>query len=200
MSNVIYNLPRFADSGAAGALLNGWRLGSILTLNSGFPITIVINRQWANTGVRGSEGRIDRPNLVPGGNPNPIEGVTAGCAGIDAGQQLGTPTMWFDPCQFELQPPGFKGNTQRGGARGPGFANLDFSIMKDTALGFLGEAGRLEFRAEFFNLLNRANFQWPERRVFTGRNQGEDRRGNAGQISGTLSTSRQIQLALKFVF
>lgn len=201
VSNVIYSLPNFGSSGGMGAaLLNGWRLSNILTLNTGFPITIVINRQWANSGIRGTEGRIDRPNLIPDGNSNPVKGVTAGCAGIEAGQKLGGPDRYFDPCQFELQPPGFKGNTQRGGVRGPGFATLDFSVMKETPLGFLGESGAIQFRAEFFNILNRPNFQWPERRVFTGKNQGEERRGNAGIIQGTLSTSRQIQLALKLVF
>jgi len=186
VSNAIYSLPSFPVPGAAGALLNGWRVGSILTLNTGFPVTAVINRQWANTGVRGSEPRIDRPNLKPGYN---IDDVV-----------LGGPDQYFDINAFELQPPGFKGNTQRGTFRGPGFATLDFSVMKDTALGFLGEAGKIEFRAEFFNLLNRTNFGSPDRRVFAGRIQGEDPNPSAAVIDETVNTSRQIQLALKLVF
>ena len=186
VSNAIYHLPNFVSSGGMGALLNGWWMSGILTLNSGFPVTVVINRQWARSGIRGSEARIDRPNLKPGRDYDSI---------VQGGRD-----QYFDPTAFELQPEGFKGNTQRGGIRGPGFATLDFSVVKDTPLGILGEAGKLEFRAEFFNLLNRANFEWPERRVFAGRRQNEAPQPNAGVINGTLGTSRQIQLALRLTF
>jgi hypothetical protein len=67
-------------------------------------------------------------------------------------------------------------------------------------MGFLGEAGKIEFRAEFFNILNRANLGSPDRRVFAGRNQGEDPNPSAAVIDETVNTSRQIQLALKLVF
>jgi hypothetical protein len=184
-SNAIYHLPDFASSGMSGKLLNGWWVSGILTLNSGFPVTVVINRQWANTGIRGAEARIDRPNM----NPNFTGEIVKG------GRE-----QYYDPAAFQLQPQGTKGNSQRGQLRGPGFATVDFSVVKDTALGFLGEAGRLEFRAEFFNLLNRVNFEWPERRVFTGRAQNEAPTSNAGVINNTLGTSRQVQLALKVVF
>ena len=88
--------------------------------------------------------------------------------------------------------------------RGPGFATLDFSVVKDTPVGFLGEAGKLVFRAEFFNLLNRANFAPPENRVFGGnpRNATDeaDLSENAGTIDGIVGTSRQIQFALRLEF
>ena len=184
--NAIYHLPNFTNSGGIGRLLNGWWTSGILTLNTGFPVTAVINRQWARTGIRGSEARIDRPNIAPGRDASNI---------VQGGRD-----QYYDPTAFVLQPQGTKGNSQRGNFRGPGFATVDFSLGKDTALGLLGDTGRLEFRAEFFNLLNRVNFEWPERRVFTGRRQDEERRGNAGVINGTLSDSRQIQLALRLVF
>ena len=184
-SNAIYHLPDFASSGAAAKLLNGWWTSGILTLNSGFPVTAVINRQWSNTGIRGSEARMDRPNL----NPNFTGEIVQG------GRE-----QYYDPAAFVLQPQGTKGNSQRGQFRGPGFATLDFSVVKDTALGFLGESGRLEVRPEVFNLLNRVNFEWPERRVFTGRREGEAPTSNAGVINNTLGTARQVQLALKIVF
>ena len=187
VSNAIYRFPDFvANSDGIGKVLNGWWVSGIVTMNTGFPVTPVINRQWSNTGIRGTESRIDRPNWKAGYNADNVV--------------LGGPDQYFDINAFELQAPGFKGNTQRGAFRGPGFATLDFSVVKDTAMAFLGEAGRLEFRAEFFNLLNRANFQWPDRRVFAGRRQDEDPSARGAQISGTLSTSRQVQLALKLVF
>lgn len=184
--NSIYQLPNVVTSGGPqGALLNGWGISSIVTLNSGFPFTPVIANQWGRTGVRGEERDIDRPNIVDGGYENAI---------------LGTPDKWFSTNPFFLQPEGFKGNSQRNGLRGPGFATLDLSFLKNTAVPFFGEEGRLEFRAEFFNLLNRANFEFPRNRVFAGRNINEEPFGNAGAIEGTIGSSRQIQLALKVVF
>jgi hypothetical protein len=190
-SNAIYHLPNFASSGAAAKLLNGWWMSGILSLNSGFPVTVVLNRQWANTGIRGSEARIDRPNINPNFSGDIVQG----------GRE-----QYYNPDAFQLQPYGTKGNSQRGHIRGPGLATLDFSVVKDTAAGFLGESGRIEFRAEAFNLLNRVNFSFPERRVFTAANSDRGREvqaqptGNAGVINDTLGTSRQIQLALKLVF
>jgi hypothetical protein len=208
VSNAIYRLPNFVSSGGVGgALLNGWWMSGILTTNTGFPLTAVINNQWSRSGIRGSEPRIDRPNLKPGVDMNQLtSGRTAGCRGIAADTPLGTRELYFDPCAFELQTQGFKGNSQRGGIRGPGFATLDFSLVKDTPVGFLGEAGKVEFRAEFFNLLNRVNFGVPERRVFAGNNVGglpnQTIRSGVGVINALVggSTSRQIQLALKLVF
>ncbi|MGH9782689.1 MAG: TonB-dependent receptor domain-containing protein, partial [Terriglobia bacterium] len=194
VSNAIYRLPNFISSGGVGgALLNGWWVSGIVTTNTGFPLTPVINSQWSRSGIRGAEVRIDRPNLKPDRDYDSIV--------------LGGPVRYFDPTAFELQPQGFKGNSQRGGIRGPGFATLDFSLVKDTAVGFLGESGRMEFRAEFFNLFNRVNFGVPERRVFAGRLRSglpdQTILATAGRINSTLiggSPSRQVQLALKLVF
>ena len=90
--------------------------------------------------------------------------------------------------------------------RGPGLGTWNLSINKDTALPHLGEAGKLEFRAEMFNLLNRANFSLPSSgAVFTGTQSdpagaSEAPVNNVGQIKSTATTSRQIQLALKVIF
>ncbi|MCZ6490788.1 MAG: TonB-dependent receptor [Acidobacteria bacterium] len=182
VANAIYHLPNFASSGGgSGALLNGWWLSGIMTANTGFPVTVVINRQTSNSGLRGTEGRIDRPDLAPGRD---YDSIVLG--GRDVGEH-----GWFDPTAFVKPLPGFKGNTQRGGIVGPGFATLDFSVVKDTTLGMLGESGAIQFRAEFFNILNKTNLRFPERRI-------DNRR--VGRITGTYSTSRQIQLALKLIF
>ena len=71
------------------------------------------------------------------------------------GTRLGDPWRWFDPCAFALPTPGYLGNAGRNIIRGPGLANLDFSLTKGSRLRFLGESGQLEFRAEIFNILNR---------------------------------------------
>ena len=77
---------------------------------------------------------------------------------------------------------------------------MDLSLAKGAPLRFLGEAGRFEFRAEFFNILNRVNFGTPNRTVYSARVDRENPVNTAGLISNTNGNSRQIQLALKIVF
>jgi hypothetical protein len=89
--------------------------------------------------------------------------------------------------------------------RGPGLGTWDFSLVKDTAVGFLGERGSVQFRAEFFNILNRANFAAPNVSVFSGNTSdigsySEAPLASAGQITTTATPSRQIQFALKVIF
>jgi hypothetical protein len=200
--NVIYHLPRTGLRSAAGAILNGWWVSTIVSVQSGYPFTPGIQGDRSHQ-VQFNQG-IDHPNLVPGRSIDSItNGVSTG-NGVNpcptAGEALGTPDLWFDPCAFGLQPAGFLGNAGRSILRGPGLANLDFSAVKDTRLGFLGESGNLEFRAEFFNFLNRANFGQPSRFVFAGKSTGELPLTNAGLITNTITASRQIQLALKILF
>ncbi len=89
--------------------------------------------------------------------------------------------------------------------RGPGLAAWDVSMNKDTALRLLGEGARLQFRTELFNVLNHANFSLPSGRMFTGG--PADGAGateapilNVAKIKTTVTSSRQIQLALKVIF
>ena len=137
--------------------------------------------------------------------PVVTQGASVGCLGVAAGRPIGTPNLWFDPCAFAIEPLGTLGNEGRNIFPGPGLANLDFSVVKDTALPLLGEAGRLEFRAEFFNILNHPNFQMPANQVFSGsltaQQDVEAPVATAGQITTTGSyTARQIQFALKVLF
>ena len=121
---------------------------------------------------------------------------------------LGDPNHWWDSRMFQLEPPGTTGNAPRSLLRGPGAGTWNFSMNKDTRLPFLGEQGSVEFRAEFFNILNRANFAFlPTTQVFTGTisssNLGpytENPNANFGKITSTSGNSRQIQFALKVIF
>jgi hypothetical protein len=203
--NVIYKLPNAFTNGVTGALLNGWWMSSILTLQSGNTFTPALQTERSRSKTDNGIAGLDRPDLVPGrSNSNIVSGTTAGCLGVPAGKKLGTPNLWYDPCAFTLQTPGFLGTAGRDILRGPGVANLDFSIVKDTAVPKLGEGGKLEFRTEIFNILNRANFDSPDRTVFAGSSlpgaAPESVLGTAGQITRTLTTSRQIQFALKLIF
>ena len=77
---------------------------------------------------------------------------------------------------------------------GPGFFNLDFSVKKNTQI---TEGTRLEFRAEFFNILNHPNFGTVNTNVFVASRLPQ---GAAGRISDTRNESRQIQFGIKLNF
>ncbi len=109
------------------------------------------------------------PGGAQGDRPEPCC-ITAATAGTGAAAAysfvpydpstviLGTPTEWFNPLMFQLGPAGTLGNASRDMLSGPGSGTWNLSINKDTRLAFLGEAGAIQFRAEIFNILNRANF------------------------------------------
>jgi carboxypeptidase family protein/TonB-dependent receptor-like protein len=175
----------------AKSVLGGWAINGIFSYGSGHPGDILAgfnNSQNADT------NNPDRPNLLPGSSNNPVNGVTAGCQGVPAGQKLQTPDRWFDPCAFSLPALGTYGNLGRNTLTLPGFTGVDFTLVKTTSL---TEHKRLEFRAELFNLLNHANFGLPNTNVFSS---SRTRSGNAGQITNTVTDNRQIQLGLKLIF
>jgi hypothetical protein len=192
--NAIYQLPRPFTRGALSGLLNGWRASGILAVQSGFPFTPSLRTNRSRSGVNaGQPGQFaqnfDRPDLVPGRSKGDII--------------LGGPDRYFDPSAFTLQPAGFLGTSGRNILTGPGMTNLDFSLAKDTPLKKLGESGALEFRAEFFNILNHANFALSDtsRQIFAGSADGEAPLATAGTITTTGQLrSRQIQFALKLLF
>jgi hypothetical protein len=198
--NGLYRFPS-PFTGVAGALGNGWWTGAIFTWNSGVPFAPTLGTQRSRSGVLGASGGAKRPNLVGGIDAEDItRGTSAGCSGVPAGTKLGTPERFYDPCAFAIQPIGFVGNAGRGIISGPNFSTLDFSLAKDTPLSFLGETGALQFRAEFFNILNHPSFGLPQQVVYTGRNDVEPARSTAGEITSTFSEAREVQLALKIIF
>jgi len=188
--NVLYALPfgqgqSFASSlGDAGnKFVSGWSVSSIITAQSGFPFTPQLSYNPSNNG--------DTRNPVrPFLNPSFTGPVI-----------LGKPSQWFNPNAF-IAPPsagGFYGNLGRDTFIGPGLATWDFSVLKDTKL---RERLELQFRAEIFNLLNRANFNTPNLIVFTPPTATNPTglSGTAGAITSTSTTSRQVQFGLKLLW
>src|SRR5581483_3361146 len=108
---------------------------------------------------------------------------------------IGSPDEWYDPAAFVQPAAGMYGNMGRDVLTGPGLATLDFSALKMTAI---RERLKLQFRAEFFNVLNRANFGIPNTVVYTAANSAPS--PTAGMITSTASTSRQIQFGLKLLW
>jgi carboxypeptidase family protein len=182
--SAVYMLPfgrnkSFANDlhGFANEAVSGWWVNSIVTLQSGFPITPQLSYNPSNDG--------DTRNPVrPFVNPAFRGSVITG-----------KPAQWFNPDAF-LAPPansGFYGNLGRDTLSGPGQGTWDFSTIKDTRI---RERLTLQFRAELFNLLNRANFNTPNLIVFTPTGVS----GTAGAITSTSTTSRQVQFALKLLW
>jgi hypothetical protein len=188
--NATWDLP-FARGlgGAAGALLDGWRLSGIWNMRSGQPLTVFVqsNRsrsQWNPS--RGPGIGQDRPDYAPGYGPH--------------NAVLGRPEQWFDPAAFALQPAGTFGNTGRGDFRGPNLRTLDMSLTRDLPWTRLGPAGRLEFRVEMFNVLNRANFGVPSLTAFAGTAPTEQPFATFGRISNTVTSARQVQVGIRARF
>ena len=93
--------------------------------------------------------------------------------------------------------PNFYGHAGRNLLIGPGLENFDFSVAKNTPV-HINEGSRLEIRADFFNLFNRANFRIPASVVFNASNRQAV--GIAGRISATPTPSRELQFSLRMVF
>ena len=185
--NYTIDLPGRELGGAAGTVLGGWQLGGIATLASGPPETIVLghdNCRCINGEIFGVSTTDNRPDLVAGGNQNPV---------IGDGRE---PEKYFDGTQFERGPAGFYGRLGRNTLRIPGVAQFDLSLVKKTEI---AEGAEVQFRAEFFNIFNRANFADPGTRMFS-RSSSSSLRGDLGRITRTTTTSREIQLALKILF
>ncbi|HVB85046.1 MAG TPA: carboxypeptidase regulatory-like domain-containing protein [Candidatus Dormibacteraeota bacterium] len=163
--------------GIANGFVGGWTVNSIVMLQSGFPFTPQLSYNPSNNG--------DTKNPVrPFKNPN-FSGPVI----------LGNPSQWFNPAAF-LAPPtgsGFYGNVGRDAYTGPGLATWDFSVLKNIPV---NERFRLQFRAELFNMLNRANFSTPNLVVFTPSGLSP----TAGKVTSTSTTSRQVQFALKLLW
>ncbi|MGH9397883.1 MAG: carboxypeptidase regulatory-like domain-containing protein [Terriglobia bacterium] len=163
-------LPRF--QGAAGKLTDGWSTSGITTFQSGFPIRITSN---ADLELQNSFA------FLTAGEPDIV-------APFRTKNPRGPHHLAFDPSSFAQPQLGIIGNSPRTLCCGPGIINFDFALLKDTPL---TERTRLQFRAEFFNLFNRAQFMNPDGNISDGANFGA-----VVQARGP----RLIQLALKLFF
>jgi hypothetical protein len=92
------------------------------------------------------------------------------------------------------------GNLPRNTVIGPGLINLDFSVIKDNHIKKLGEVFNIQFRAEAFNLLNRANFAPPPTGNLEPINSTGAPVGGFGQLTTLQIPNREIQFALKVIF
>ncbi|HWB82603.1 MAG TPA: carboxypeptidase regulatory-like domain-containing protein [Bryobacteraceae bacterium] len=147
-------------------LLGGWQMQTSTVIRSGRPYTPTISRDVANTGIGGQ-----RPNRVGSGT-------------------LSDPTAqaWFDKTAFVVPDSYTYGNSGVDILREQRFFDIDFSVFKQFNV---SERGKLQFRAEFFNLTNTVSFSAPNTNIDTA---------SGGVVSSDISVPRQIQFALKYNF
>ena len=177
--NAVYVLPFGRGmTGAARQLVQGWQLGVVANYASGVPFTPFVGFDYA--GDLSSDPNPQKPDWAPGFDRDNVI--------------IGSPDNWFNTAAFVLPPRGEYGLVERNSLRGPDLKMVDLSIFKNTAV-----AGRnVQFRIEIFNLFNRANFATPNSGALF--NTDGTRIPSASQITRTSTTSRQVQLGLKFVF
>ena len=173
-ASAIYNVPfgkgqRFmGDAGrAVDEVVGGWQLNTIIATHSGYPLLFSQSTNTSGSGIT------NRPDVDPTCN------LYAGAKTVSA---------WFNKSCFLVPNAQQMGNAHRTYGNGPGRTNVDFSIYKKFPT---FESQDLEFRAEFFNILNHSQFNTPDSGL-----------GDAafGAISSTVYENRQIQFALKYRF
>ncbi len=159
--------------GFLGQVVGGWTLSGITSYRSGFPFTVRASSDTDFSGLNQStpaRGFSDRVNLKPGVSTVPTN--------------MSNPDHAFDPSVFAFPGAGSVGNVGRNTLIGPSFLNQDFAVLKNFRV---RESQRVQFRAEFFDLFNHANFKLPENRL--------DQSG-VGKIGDTFDP-RLIQFGLR---
>ena len=212
VANYVWNLPSpKLSSRFLSHVIGGWELDGIFTASTGSPFTPTIA---GNPLGQNSTDPVDFPDRLTGGacnnpvNPgNPNDYIKLNCfippvlpTGVSAGS-----------LPFACQPAAsgipnscmnLLGNAQRNSLIGPGLVDFDAAIMKNEYFPSISETFHVQFRAEFFNILNRANFQEPN--FDSGNavvlNQNGTTVGAAGALVGTTTTSRQVQFGLKLIW
>ena len=201
------------QSRLASWALNTWQVGGVLAASTGVPFTPGFAGD--TLGVNSTDPNIDLPNLVRGPNcrslvnsGNPNQYINTSCFAVPAS----TPAIAaqcvnvinVDPATGLPVPDpstclNLRGNLGRNTLIGPGLLNFDFSLFKNNYVKRVSDTFNIQFRAEFFNVLNRANFAPPlaNKSVFDSAGHPI---ANAGLITATQTPSRQIQFAIKILW
>jgi outer membrane receptor protein involved in Fe transport len=170
--------------GAAGWALGGWQVGSILQARTGLPFTPIVGGDPLG---QLSNNTFDYPNRLAG--PGCQSAVNPG----NINQYINLRCFAFP------NPSNLLGNARRNSLVGPGLVNLDFSVFKNNYIKRISESFNMQFRAEFFNVINHANFSSPDDNNTLFDETGAPVSG-AGLIDSTSTIAREIQFALKLIW
>ena len=221
-ATLMWNLPSMKNgSRLVSAVTSGWEVGTIISAYSGAPFTATIgdgndplgtgfNGDFSmdfaslNSGCNPVHGGINylntncfTPPTAPASLPAASAADPYGCAPTSYPLAPVSPPAGTQFCSNVL------GNTRRNQFYGPGLTTVDFSVFKNTRIPRISEAFNVQFRAEFFNILNHTNFLSPGfLNTFGQNNSVYDFNGSSlpTALNQTSTTSRQIQLGLKLIF
>ena len=185
--NTLYSFRSPAlDNAFARKLAEGWQVGMIVTASSGTPFTVVTSSDDLG------ENNTDPwsfPNRVPGCNPYASNFKAPGNGFVYLNSNC------FTTLTTTANGP-IVGNNGRNTLFGPALVDFDFTVLKDT---HINERLRIQFRAEFFNLFNHANFQAPNIDAGTSTiSFGQN--AIPVTIGQTATDGRDIQFGLKLIF
>jgi hypothetical protein len=173
--------PYLSSPGVARTLFGGWTLSAIGTAQTGLPFNITIDRSNASVPGDFAISGEERPNYVPGVALTPPGGST--------------PQEWVNSAAFSIPASGTFGNLGRNAFRAPRISQLDLALAKDVSV---TERVKLRFRADVFNVFNRAQYGAPNT---------DFSQVNFGTITTTISnyatgrgTPREFQLSAKISF
>jgi hypothetical protein len=208
--NAVYQFP-WGRSGSAGGnrfaatLVNGWSINGIGKIQSGSPFNVMGSLDSAQRDKVASWPALSAlpPDLVGSSSPQEVHPQN--------------PQDYFNVGAYTLPPPGTLGTLGRDQIIGPGLVDFDFSVQKDNRIASVGREGlTLEFRFDLFNAFNRPNFSEPNGTLYTVGGacsaataspsancidgQSFPQNTAAGTITSTVTPSRQLQFALKFIF
>jgi hypothetical protein len=169
--SAVYDLPG-ASTGVLGVVTKNWKLSSVYQVQTGFPFTISVFGDTANSGTVLGE--------------NPIRANVTGQPIFGSGTK--TAEAWFNTAAFAAPAAFTFGNAGRNSVYGPGMQTLDFAIVR---LFTLTERAKFQFRGEFFNALNHTNLGTPDRFVNTPQ---------FGNITESTTPGREIQLSARVMF
>ena len=170
--SAVYDLPKFGNDGTLSLITRDWHLSALYQIQSGFPFTISVFGDTANSGTVLGE--------------NPIRANTTGQPIFGPGTR--TAAAWFNPAAFAAPPAFTFGYVGRNSIYGPGMQTLDLALVRDFGL---TESTKFQFRAEFFNALNHTNLGIPNRFVNTPQ---------FGTITDAATPGREIQISARLSF
>jgi hypothetical protein len=218
-ANILYLIPTpKAFGGPAGWIARGWSIGGLLSLSDGVPMWPLTGLNSDPLGQNNGEP-MDIPDLAPGCTPGNVvnhgfntQYLKASCFIYPIAPSQ---AFWNANCnqtpnldgqtiaQAGLNPltcTNLMGNLPRNSIIGPGLFDLDMSFIKDNHISKFGENFDIQFRAEFFNILNRTNFQGPTDNLVPFDPLPQDEPSFGAIDQNPQIPNRQIQFALKLTF
>jgi hypothetical protein len=213
--NGIWQVPENKSlTGFAGGIANGWQVQSIFKVSDGIPFTPTFGTGGDPLGLNSSDDW-DYPNRLGGSgcnslvNPgNPKTYVKTECFAIPTAPNLAYWNANCDPVPPAVGAPvaplqcfNLRGNAGRNIMTAPGLINLDFAVFKNNHIRRISESFNIQFRAEMFNITNRANFAPPvlpdQTDIFGSDGSLND---SAGEIKSTVTSAREVQFGIKVIW